>query len=513
MSNAGRLIKGSIFRNLEQFILLAATFVITPLIVHALGVRQYGFWTLIGVFIGYYGLMDFGLSSAAARHLSQALGKGDMDELNGVANTAFFLFSLMGLAVLLIALACSAAAPRLAADPVEGALLGKLLLMMGASTAIGFPMRVFTGVLIAHLRYDWISGLSIGRAVVMNGAIYWCLSRGMGIMAVAAVTIAADLLQHAATFSVCRIYFPHVRVAALRFDPARIRMMFGYGWKIFVLQLSDLFRFQLDSVLIAGFLSVSLLTPYSIGVRLADGFSRLVSNSIGMLLPLFSRYEGEGDFDSIRSALLLGTRLSALLSAFVGFGVIFYGPAFILRWMGPGFEGSYWVATILCAAFIIQLPQSPGVQLVCALSKHGPFAALTACEAALNLVLSLIFIRYYGMYGAALGTAVEMILFKLLVQPYYVCRVIQLPVRVYLGEMVLGTLAKSAAPLALYFFLIRDLVLPEYSRLALCVAAQAAVFIPAAYFFIITAAERRFINRALRLDERIMALGLGSRAS
>jgi hypothetical protein len=152
------------------------------------------------------------------------------------------------------------------------------------------------------------------------------------------------------------------------------------------------------------------------------------------------------------------------------------------------------VAVILCIGFILHLPQSPGVQLLTGLSKHGSYAVLSAFEGVVNLALSLIFLRYYGMYGVALGSAVEMIFFKLLIQPFYICRVIQLPVRTYLVDVILGTLAKTALPLGCYFFLIRGLVLPDYGRLVACVAVQTMFFIPAAYFFIIGAEERRAVK-------------------
>ncbi len=231
-----------------------------------------------------------------------------------------------------------------------------------------------------------------------------------------------------------------------------------------------------------------------------DGFSQLVVNSVGMMLPVFSRYEGRGDYDAIRSALLKITRLSAVLSAYVGLSLVFYGPAFIRRWMGPGFgEQSYWVAAILCAE--VHPPSSAiprSAAPLCALSKHEYYAALNVCEGAVNLALSVIFLKHYGMYGVALGTAAEMIVFKLLVQPFYICREIDLPVRAYLMDNILGMLAKTAAPLGIYFFLIKGLVRPEYARLGACVALQTLLFIPTAYFFILGEDERRSVNTLMR---------------
>jgi hypothetical protein len=58
---------------------------------------------------------------------------------------------------------------------------------------------------------------------------------------------------------------------------------------------------------------------------------------------------------------------------------------------------------------------------------------------------------------------------------------------------------KAAVPLGLYFYLIRNLVVADYARLSECVALQTLIFIPAAYFFIITEDERQFFKSALHL--------------
>lgn len=493
MSTGGSLVKGSIFRNLELGVLLASTFLVTPLIVHSLGARMYGFWTLLGTFIGYYGLLDFGLSSAASRYISQALGKEEPGELDDVANTVFFLFSLIGLAALLATLLVVGLCPLFIADPAEAALFRRIMLMLGLATAAGFSLRVYTGILTSHLRYDAIAYIGIARTLASNAAIYWALGRGHGIMALATISFLASLAQSGATYAVCALSYPGIRIVCFRWDRAKISAMFDHSWKNFVCQLGDLMRFRVDSVVIAYFLSVALVTPYAIGVRLVEGFTQLVMSSVGMMTPVFSRYEGSGDYDSIRGALLRSAAVSSMLSAFIGLSIIFYGKAFILRWMGPGYESSYWVAAILCGALIVELTQSPGIQLLYGLSKHDYYAALNGVEAALNLGLSILFLKLFGLYGVVLGTAVEIVIVKLFVLPVHICRTVGLPLRAYLLDAIFVPLLKTAGLLGVYFLLIRDLVLPDYTRLLACVVLQGALFVPAAYFVILSGPERRAV--------------------
>lgn len=496
MRTARSLVRGSIFRTVDLSLLLGATFWITPLIVHSLGGRMYGYWTLIGVFMGYYGLLDFGLSSAAARYLSQSLGRADAEELNRVASTTYLLFCMVGAAALLLTAACVLACPLVIHDPAEAVLFRLILVMLGVATAVGFPVRVYEGILTAQLRYDTLAYISISRTLFSNAAIYFALRAGGRIMSVASISFATSMLDYAATYWVCRAMYPAVEIGFLRFDREKMRAMFDHSWKTFATAISDILRFRIDSVMIAAFIGVSAVTPYAIGVRLIDGFGKLVNSSIGMMQPVFSRYDGSNDRDAIRRALLHVTKLSALMCAFVGFSILFYGKAVIRRWMGPGFDSSYSVAAILCVAFMIELPQSPGIQLLYGLSKHESYAMLNGVEAVLNVIFSIALLQRYGMYGVVLGTAIEVALIKLFVLPRYICACAGLTVREYLVDAILLTLAKAAVPLGLFFYLIRPLVLPDYLRIAECGALQVLLFVPVVYFILLDAGERALVRRA-----------------
>jgi O-antigen/teichoic acid export membrane protein len=490
MSTGGSLLRGSALRTLDLCVVVACSFFITPYLVHSLGDRVYGFWTLVAAVIGYYGLLDLGLSSAAARYMSQALGKGDVAELDRVASTAFSLFIGVGAAVVLATFASAFACRFFVHQETERALFQRLLVLMGASAALGVIAKVYIGMLSADIRYDVIAAISIARTLACSAGIYACLRAGRGIVAVAVVTLAASAAQLVGLYAAFKARFPRVEISARLADRSRIGGMLGYGSKTLVCQVGDVLRFRLDSTLIAGFLSAALVTPYAVGVRLVEGFGQLVLSSTGMMLPVFSQYEGRGDYDSIRESLLKATKLSTMLSVFIGSSIIFYGRAFIQRWMGPGYDSSYWVATILCVGFIIELPQSPGVQLLFGLSRHKVYAVLTVCEGVANLAFSVLLLKRFGIYGVALGTTLELAVFKLLVQPIYICRSVGLPVRAYLLRSILSTLLRTAAPLALYFRLVARFVTPSYGAIAACAAAQTLLFIPAAYFLVLDGSER-----------------------
>lgn len=67
-----KLVSGSVLRVVNLLAAAIAAVFLMPFIVHHVGDRYYGFWALATGFIGYYGLLAFGLTSAVSQHMSMA---------------------------------------------------------------------------------------------------------------------------------------------------------------------------------------------------------------------------------------------------------------------------------------------------------------------------------------------------------------------------------------------------------------------------------------------------------
>ena len=496
MSLTDKLLKGSLTRMVNVFLQVVVTFIMTPIIIHALGDRMYGFWILVGTFMGYYGLLDLGLSSAVARYISRAVGQHDAEEANRVINTAFFIFSAIGMLALLLSLLAGLFCGLVMGDPNEILLFRKILVLMGLSMTIGFPMRVFGGILDANLRFDLTTYAAIARLLITNILIYFLLMNGHGVYAIAVVSFFAGLFEILLLVLFARRIFPELRLSLARYSQEMSKQLFGYSGKTFVAQLADILRFRLDAMVIASVLNVSLVTHYSVGARLIEYFSFFMTSAVGMMAPVFSQYEGQNDYAAIRRSLLLATKISIILSMFVGASVLIYGRAFIQRWMGTGFDDSYLVAAILCGGYILALMQVPSTGLLYGISKQQYLAFISICEGVANLVLSLVLVRTYGIYGVAMGTLIPMVLSKILLQPYFVCRAIGLNLHEYL-TFLLVTCVKCLVPLVGFYIVIASLLKPQYTTIGALFAIQIVCFAGIFYLFILSREEKQYLTTKL----------------
>ena len=80
-------------------------FIVTPIIVHHYGIKEYGIYIFINTLISLAGLLDIGFASAVSKFIAERHGGSDKEGLRNLfktANTIFFLIGIIG-AIFIIA--------------------------------------------------------------------------------------------------------------------------------------------------------------------------------------------------------------------------------------------------------------------------------------------------------------------------------------------------------------------------------------------------------------------------
>jgi O-antigen/teichoic acid export membrane protein len=505
-----KLISGSLLRITLLVCTIGASFYLVPFLVHALGDRMNGVWVLTGRFIGYYGVLDLGLASAVSRFASRAYGQNDYDEINRVFNTSLALFGLIGLVALAISFLLALLCPYFVKDPHEIILFKKVILILGVSLAIGFPARSFMGVLYSKLRYDLMAGVDLLKLLVRTALIIYFIKAGNGILALAIITCSVELMGYAAYLRLLLREFEQIKFSLALVKLKTVKTLFRYSVFTFIQELADLLRFRVDEFVIAGSLGVGFVTHYFIGTRLIELFSQFMGSALGMMTPVFSQFEGRSDMHSVRKTFLEVSKISVILAVFVGASLILYGKVFIERWMGPGYHDSYYVLLILCIPMTLGLAQSTSYGLFYGISKHYYLATLSACEGIANLILSLILVRYYGIYGVALGTSIPLVIVKLFFQPFYVCHVIDVTWKEYLVDTLFVPAVKTLAPVLGYWLVVRSYLIPSYLNIFFIAGLSVTLFIPVCYFLILSPSQHQLIRSHMFHSKEAMPAITGS---
>src|SRR5436309_12017883 len=99
------------------------------------------------------------------------------------------------------------------------------------------------------------------------------------------------------------------------------------------MRIGDVVRFGMDSSVVGLFRGGAMVTHYGIAMRLTDYYQALLTQAIGVLTPVFSRYHGLDEQSALVDRMRQATRISVVISGSLAGAAVIFGAPFIRRWM------------------------------------------------------------------------------------------------------------------------------------------------------------------------------------
>jgi O-antigen/teichoic acid export membrane protein len=491
MSNtADKLVYGSSFKLIHYLVNVAVTFFLMPFVLSSLGDRLYGFWTLLGTFIGYYGVLDFGLSSAVSRYVAGSIGAGDVEESNKIITTALLIFSGLGFLILSITVCLSVFSPIIISNLDDAIIFRKAILILGINIAIDFPLRVFGGLLYAQLKFSVDAILHIMTLFIRTILIIWALSMGYKIIALAWITVLASLPSRALYLYLAKKYLPSLKISLRYWSRRCLKLLLEYGLYAFIAQLASILRFKLDVFVITAFIGLMSVTHYRVASVMVEYFFSIMLAITGVLTPVFSRFYAVKDHQRLRKLIILSTKISICISSFIVFGFIAWGKPFITRWLGAQYTDAYPPLIVLSLGALCSLAQLPSVNFLFGTTKHKFFAWSNIVEGIINVVLSVLLVQKFGILGVALGTMIPMAIIKIFIQPVYVCRVASMEYTDYIKECG-KTLLFAILALLLPLIIAVKFCVPSYHSLIMVGISSLLLYSAVIWQFAFNSRERK----------------------
>jgi O-antigen/teichoic acid export membrane protein len=450
--------------------------VLPPIILHKLGDESFGLWILIFSFTGYYGIFDLGIRSSIVKHVAEFDATGDRDRLTRLVNVSLFVYGCVALALLMIVGIGSLYFDAIFHIPTtlhDTALI--LFLMVGAGVAVGFPLSIFAGILEGLQEFHLLNLTQAVATLLRALLIVLALDHGKGILSIAFVTVAFPLLTYL-------LYaWKVMRTVPLQFgirflDRATFRQSFHYSFFSFISMVAFRLRFQTDAIIIGAMISTSAVTYFSIGSKLIDYPFLLVGGLTQIIPAMSSQIAAMGDSEHIRKLFVVGNRACAFVVFPMSAVLIVLGRSVIDVWVGPRYESSYVILIILLVPTMLADMQATSRQMLYGMGRHKALALVNVVEGIVNVIMSIVLIRYWGIIGDALGTAVPLALTSLFFLPSYCCRLVKVPLKKFLSEAYLLPSA-LCAPLVITLLFSRSVFHPHnFAQLIMQLAPGGLVY-------------------------------------
>ena len=437
---------------------------LSPFLLHWLGDTAFGIWVLIFSITGYYGLFDLGIRSSVVRYVSKFTATDDIEDLAKLINTSLFTYSCIGVLSLLVTALLSFYVDHIFKIPPEFHSTARwLLLMVGASVGIGFPLGVVGGYLDGLQRFYINNWANIAGDIARLVLIILAVRQGRGLLTIAAITVLLPIVLYVIRGIIAYRILP-VPFGLKYVDRSTFRTMANYSGVTLIIMVATQLKFKTDNLVIGTMISAAAVTYFSIGARIVSYAQQMVMALAQNFLPLASQSEATGNTNRLRKVFLAGNRVCAFTAFPITVTLLVLGRSVIEVWVGKRYVAtSYSVLVILIIPATLMWAQAASGRVLFGISKHRTWAFVTLGEGIANLVLSVILVRFYGIVGDAWGTAIPLTCTMLFFMPQHLCKKLGLHVRTFVRESYTLPFLLSL-PLAAVLLLMRRWFVPHNYR-------------------------------------------------
>jgi O-antigen/teichoic acid export membrane protein len=454
-----------------------AMYFLTPFTLRTLGDNSYGTWTLITSITGYLGLLVLGVPMASVRYFAQHAADGNTRKLNEAIGSCSALYLLLGAIALVVGLMLYGfftlyGIPKTLQGDARWA-FGVMVVFV----ALGFIGLLPSGVLAAHDDFVPRNIVRLWGIVLRVVLTFGLLMLKVSLTVLALVQLAGLVFDFGLCWLLVQRRYPATRVRLADFDWGMARRILSFSVYVLVLNAGGRLAFETDSLVIGGFMDVGSIPHFTVANSFLIYLMEFLVSIAAVVMPMATRLQTQGKHAELQAIFLKWSKIALSLTMAAGLFLIVLGPRFIAWWIDPTYERpAGQVLQILMISYLVFLPvRGVALPILMGLGKAGLPTIGFLVAGVVNLGLSILLVRPYGLAGVALGTAIPNVLFAGMVL-LQACRELDVPVAGFVRYVVPRALLGALPVLALLLWLKVGLDVRTFSGLVASGVAMMVVF-------------------------------------
>ena len=432
-------------------------FLVTPYIISALGEADFGVYKTITSLSSSLMILDLGLGGTVMRYIAKYKAENKKEKINSFVSMALGEGSIIILALLAVSGVVYLGIPAIYEAGLSVSEIGlakKLFAFLAVNMVFHIIENVFNGVISGHNRFTFANGLKLIRILARIVLIFIAFV----FVKSAVVLVVIDLVLTLGLISVEFIYIRkaldvRVRLSFKNWDKEVFEESFKYTILLFLTTIAAQINNNLDNVVIGAIKGSSFVAVYSMGLLIFGMFEQLSTSISAVMLPTVTNILNKENGNTLVQKTITQTgRIQFMLlgAALTGFAII--GKDFIALWLGDGFEDVYIITLILMAPALLELCVNVCLSVLRAKNMLTFRTVVLTAVTVLNAIITIIGVKVWGYFAAAIGTAVSFVVGSLVVMNIYYCKKLSFRMgRIYL-DIFKGTwlcLVLSGAALVL----------------------------------------------------------------
>jgi O-antigen/teichoic acid export membrane protein len=474
---------------------IVLSLVLTRVLLRHLGAGTYGLWIVLLALVGYLGLLDIGVGTAAVQRVARLTAIGDKEGVADLIRTTWVFFAASGILAIAVTVGLAPFVSSFlnlgAISPTEA---GVTLVILGLMSTLLFLSVVPNSVLFGSGRGDRLSQIGLLVLLLTQGGQIIAVLAGAGLIALAVLQTAGIAIGLVLAASLAG----RVTGSSLRrghFSRPLLKELLAFGGLQSIISLGGVVSYQLDALIIGLILPVAQVAPYSVALNTSNFTRSLSTQGSALLLPTYSHFDAVADRKRQSRYFMNGVMACLVLAVPMVVSLAAFGAPILRLWLGSVPPKTYEIMIALGIVNVLQLPGHQCFLFLTGVGRNRQLVRLAVIGAVVNLAGTIGATYWLGPIGPAIGSIPVVLVLDFTVLPIMVCHYIEVPVGQYvrraLGPVLPVGLAAGAVALALVQFH------PAHSGLAAIVASIVTCGVAWAVFLLLLAKLEPELRAAL----------------
>ncbi len=396
--------------------------VLTPFIISKLGDAEYGLYTLIGAFVGYLTVLDFGLNNTIIRFVAKYRTEKDKEGEENFLATVMSIYGIISVIIIVVGIILyfsldSIFSGSLTAEELDKAKVMFVILIF--NIAFTLPGGAFAAISSAYEHFVFSRAANIIKYITRSILVVVLLLYGgdaIGLVVIDTVMNLLIVLVNAYyVFKVLKVKF---KFHSFQLD--FVKEIFSYSVWIFVFGIVGLLQWKFGQLALGVIVDTTSVAIYAVGIMLGTYYGAFSSAISGVFMPKATKMiVSKANGRELTYMMVKVGRFSFLALLLIVGGFMLFGKQFILLWVGNSYNQAWLVALIIMIVYTIPLVQAFANTILEAKALFKFKAIIYISSIGFGAILGTIMVPTYGIYGMVIGTSAGWFLGIVIMNLYY----------------------------------------------------------------------------------------------
>lgn len=471
----------------------------TPLLIRNLGQSEYGLYSLVSSIIGYLTVLDLGFGNAIIVYTSKYRAQGKEEEEKKLHGMFKFIFIIIGIVAAILGLILYFNVDNIFGKTMTIKEIEKtkiMMLILSFNLMLTFSFSIYNSIISAYEKFIFQKIMALINSIMKPLLMIPLLFMGYKSITMCIIITIVNIIVLLSNYIYCK---KELKVSAKYkgFDKVLFKTILGYSIWIFLGVIVDKINWSVDNFVLGAVSGTIAVSVYSLAATLNLLFINLSTAISSVMLPKMSKMVATKSSDEeITNEFIKVGRIQYLIIFLMASGLILVGKEFFNIWAGKEYKDAYYIALLLIIPVCIPLIQNLGISIMQAKNMHKFRSILLFAISIANIFISIPLAKLYGGIGAAIGTALSLLVGNGLIINIYYYKRVGINVLKFWKEIIKMTIP-FIIPLTSIILFMNMVKLTGLKALIIYAGLYTVIYSLIAYFLCMNNYEKSIINKVL----------------